>query len=248
MQNKYVGDIGDYGKYGLLRALLPSVRKLGIVWYLVPNESHLNDGKHTDYLTKRKYIDCDRKLFSILKDIVSSGNRNVSKIEQSSIFPGNTVYFRPCLSYDGINANSPTGRQRRISVREQWLGNALEAISDCDVVFLDPDNGLETPSVKIHNAKAPKYVYYNEVKKFLSHTHTLLIYHHLSRNGDHNFQIKQRCKTLSELAGGSYNVMSLRFKPYSPRAYFIVSNQEQVRSRVNDFVRSSWRQCFELVL
>ena len=30
MQNMYVGDIGDYGKYGLLRALLPTNNKLGI--------------------------------------------------------------------------------------------------------------------------------------------------------------------------------------------------------------------------
>ena len=42
MQNRYVGDIGDFGKYGLLRAhfgrkyQIPL--RLGVVWYLFPDE------------------------------------------------------------------------------------------------------------------------------------------------------------------------------------------------------------------
>jgi hypothetical protein len=247
MQNMYVGDIGDYGKYGLLRAIMPSVSKLGIVWYLVADENHLNDGKHIDYLSKLKYIDCDRQLFSILKDIISLGKRSISKIEQSSIFPTHTTYYSDYLTYDGIKANTPTGRAKRAVRREQWLGNALETVHDCDAVFLDPDNGLETTSVLRHHAKAPKYVYYDEIMKFLSVTNTLIIYHHLNRNGDHITQIKENQKLLQELAGNRYTIISLRFRPYSPRAYFIITNQEQVRAKLDEFVNSNWKQCFELV-
>ena len=78
-------------------------------------------------------------------------------------------------------------------------------------------------------------------------TNTLIIYHHFNRNGDHNNQIKMKENFLGELAGESYNIVSLRFKPYSPRAYFIITNQEQVRSSVDEFVNSNWKQCFELV-
>ena len=39
MQNRYVGDIGDFGKYGLLRALCHG-RRLGVAWYLYPDEAH----------------------------------------------------------------------------------------------------------------------------------------------------------------------------------------------------------------
>ena len=243
----YVGDIGDYGKYGLLRALLPTDYKLGIVWYLVPDENHLNDGRHIDYLSKPKFIECDRDFFSILKEIISSGKRNISQIEQSPVFPKGTTYYSDYLSYDGIKANTPAGRLDRVSRREQWLNNALETVHDCDAIFLDPDNGLETPSVKKHSAKAPKYVYYDEIKKFISKTNTLIIYHHLNRSGDHITQIKGREKILGELAGEFYSIMSLRFRPYSPRAYFIITNQEQVKSRVDEFLSSNWKQCFELV-
>jgi len=243
----YVGDIGDYGKYGLLRAIMPSISKLGIVWYMVPNESHLNDGRHTDYLSKLKYINCDRELFTILKDIISSGKRNISQIEQTNIFPDQTAYYSDCLTYDGIKANTSTGKNEIILKREQWLSRAIEAVAGCDAVFLDPDNGMETPSVSKYSTKAPKYVYSGEIEKFLSVADTLIIYHHLSRNGDHISQIKGKQKYLGELAGNSYNVISLRFRPYSPRAYFIITKQDQVNHKIDEFVNSSWKQCFELV-
>jgi len=51
MQNKYVGNVGDFGKYGMLRALFQnSPLKLGVNWCLVEKEEKKNDGKHTAYL------------------------------------------------------------------------------------------------------------------------------------------------------------------------------------------------------
>jgi len=59
MQNRYVGDIGDFGKYHLLKILSQGNGLdnggnlvLGVVWYLVPNENHNGDGKHIRYLQK----------------------------------------------------------------------------------------------------------------------------------------------------------------------------------------------------
>ena len=57
MQNKYVADIGDFGKYGLLNYLCnPSNAcseklSLGVNWYLVKDENS-DDGKFTKYLNK----------------------------------------------------------------------------------------------------------------------------------------------------------------------------------------------------
>jgi len=39
MQNRYVGDIGDLLKLGILRALSPGYR-LGVAWWLFPDERH----------------------------------------------------------------------------------------------------------------------------------------------------------------------------------------------------------------
>src|SRR5271155_819738 len=44
MQDRYVGDVGDFGKYALLRALAgvpgPITVRLAIVWCRFPDESH----------------------------------------------------------------------------------------------------------------------------------------------------------------------------------------------------------------
>ncbi len=60
MQNKYVGDIGDYCKLGLLRWLLGTHSEtgqckfsLGVCWYAVTNTfdpPQNRDGRHIDYL------------------------------------------------------------------------------------------------------------------------------------------------------------------------------------------------------
>lgn len=44
MQNRYAGDIGDFGKFGLLRALRGSGLSIGVNWYLVPDETRIGDG------------------------------------------------------------------------------------------------------------------------------------------------------------------------------------------------------------
>ena len=44
VQDRYVGDVGDFGKYGLLRALCGGDLTLGVVWYLYPDEEANNDG------------------------------------------------------------------------------------------------------------------------------------------------------------------------------------------------------------
>ena len=50
MQNRYTGDIGDFGKLGMLRALQAQDLTLGVNCYLAPDEDHNDDGKHTKYL------------------------------------------------------------------------------------------------------------------------------------------------------------------------------------------------------
>ena len=57
MQDRYTGDVGDFGKYGLLRWLCgqdAAPLRLGVVWYRadssIINADPPNDGKHVEYL------------------------------------------------------------------------------------------------------------------------------------------------------------------------------------------------------
>src|SRR3954463_4138966 len=99
MQDRYVGDLGDYGKYGLLRVLARSSGlRIGVAWYRVPNEGHNADGKHTSYLHNERFRECDPELFGALKGLVFDNGvlqperRRVEHIHTLGILPSDTVY------------------------------------------------------------------------------------------------------------------------------------------------------------
>src|SRR6478672_5257600 len=72
MQNRYVGDIGDYLKLGILRALSPGYR-LGVAWWLFPDEGHNQDGRHVGYLQRpEQWRHHNPILFDALAEIVRS--------------------------------------------------------------------------------------------------------------------------------------------------------------------------------
>lgn len=53
MKNQYFGDIGDYGKYGLLRHLAGQGLSISVNWYLTPKDT-TNDGSIRGYLSRGK--------------------------------------------------------------------------------------------------------------------------------------------------------------------------------------------------
>src|SRR4030043_2221212 len=101
MQDRYVADIGDFGKYGLLKFLAEKTRlKLGVNWYLVDpeelNEQSRNDGKKTEYLYANpndKYTSCDKELYYQLKSIVDENKRSVKEVERRNILPAGTIFY-----------------------------------------------------------------------------------------------------------------------------------------------------------
>ena len=80
MKNKYFGDIDDYRKYGLIRAILRSNEfNLLIAWMLTPDDSN-NDGKRIDYLSKTddEWCKYDSELYKEVKS-KPCGWKNSSK-------------------------------------------------------------------------------------------------------------------------------------------------------------------------
>ena len=244
MQNRYVGDVGDFGKYGMLRALFGSRHRLGIVWYLVPDEQQTNDGRHIDYLNRPDFAACDPDLFEAMKTIIGSGQRHIRNVEQSGLFPPGTIYYSRPLSPDTPANRSASQRTR---FREDWLQEAVQTVTGCDAVFCDPDNGLETPTVGKHDCRAVKYIFYDEVEQFLSAADTVVLYHHFSRQGSHLSQARLRTETLRKLAGPARRVLTLRFQPYSPRAYFIMTKEKTIPERIKKFACSVWKHCFQII-
>lgn len=85
MQDRYAGDIGDFGKFGFLRALEAEGFSIGVNWYHTlqhASEVH-EDGK---YRIDEKYFSCDPQLASVLYKISMSGSgRTVATFPKCSI-------------------------------------------------------------------------------------------------------------------------------------------------------------------
>ena len=228
MQDRYAGDVGDFGKFALLNHILQDTGFcLGVNWYKYPDENHNNDGLHVDYLAKARFKAADRELCGQLQRVLEAG-RSIGLLESSGVFPGNTTFVSASL--DGhIRYPSQTHADRdgRLMSRIDWLAKSLDTLRGCDVVFLDPDNGLEISSCsKLSGVKSGKFAYYSEVADYAKLAKVCVVYHHLSRQGSHVSQMISRANALKEMMGSSLTVTSLRYTPYSPRAYFILSQPE----------------------
>ena len=254
MQNRYFGDVGDYGKYGLLRKLCgltsdgPQL-SLGVVWYLVPDEGHNDDGKHVSYLSDLAYRSCDPGLFDGLKLLLNDGQRSVSKIQQSTLLPGETTFFDTFLSYDGMPVAGIANKQARLYKRQDWLSDALNAVENRDIVFLDPDNGFQVKSVKRHADKGVKYVFWDEAEQFSDENRTLVIYHHLNRTMKSRDQITVKIEEYRSNLPRGDTVIPLLFKRGSHRVFFIVPSRTHsslISNRLRDMKASDWAPHIEL--
>ena len=95
MQNRYAGDVGDFGKIGLLRQIKRSELDIGVNWYLAPDEDHNSDGKHIGYIVDPRYNNCDDSLRDSLKEIVNS-KRSVAGLENMNLI-SDAVYYHEVL-------------------------------------------------------------------------------------------------------------------------------------------------------
>ena len=263
MQDRYVGDIGDFGKYGLLRHLtgmtsheLPKdPLRLGVVWYRFPDENDKPDGKFTKYLCENasnseSLKTCDPDLYDALHEIVYvKKKRDILEVQGGGILPKDTKYFAQGLSFP---AEEPS--DRRIQRRNDWLIGALRATTASDLVFVDPDNGItetiEPPLrggphylVRPWHKLGPKYVFMDDLEQFYCRGKSLIIYHHLARWDKADNQIKYYAERLKECLKLACLPWALRYHRGTARAYFIVpqnEHMETLKRSVERFVQSKW--------
>ncbi len=222
MQDRYAGDIGDYVKFAILRSIMPGYR-LGVAWWLFPDESHNDDGRHIDYLDQpEKWRSFDPELFDGLRRIVTSGERQVLALQNAEFLP-EAVYCDECIPTGG------TPIERRIA-RAEWFQCVKLTINGCNLLFLDPDNGLETKHFEEGALKAGKSVSLAELQALQAPERALVVYHHQTRMaGGHHHELAYWGE---RLRGADFvTVDALRASPYSARAFFFLDAPLPVRQR-----------------
>lgn len=168
MKNQYFGDINDYLKYGLLRVIAGETGLRPAVCWMLTGDDGRRDGKKTSYQERvsawRHY---DPPLFDVLREAVQSGRRDIEVAESGQILPG-AVYHSEVLSDDRES-------------RRQYFVRLESCAAACDLVFFDPDNGMEVKSTRRGCRGSSKYLYWDEAKRFSALGKSLVVFQHFTR-------------------------------------------------------------------
>lgn len=224
LQDRYAGDVGDFVKLGLLRAI-SSGRRLGVAWYRFPDEDYNGDGRHIDYLERQDLRRLDPDLFDHLCAITLA-ERSIASL--LPLLPG-------VVSADeSLGIGEVAIRQRR-SWREQWFARAQAALTDCQIVFADPDNGVvDDDDRRKGRVKFGKQIPLSEVAA-LAKGRCAVIYHHNTRRaGGHTAEVDHWLSRFQVPA------MAVRANAYSCRTFFILNPDREISERARQFCEG-WR-------
>jgi len=235
MQNRYAGDVGDFGKYGLLRCLCgdPPLLSLGVVWYLVNDEQYNQAGKYTRYLARdheRRFRACDPELYDALRRVVSD-RREVAAVERSGVLGDAAFFSRPV----------DTGN------REEWFREALNAVAGRELVFLDPDDGLEMTPMWLNSPHGGKFCGYQEVREFLFAGASVVLYQHLGNSEPAEIQVSWLCRELTGKVAPPLPPFALLFHRGMARAFLVLPQQrhaETIQRGIKQLMASPWYKHF----
>ncbi len=245
MQDKYVGDVGDFGKFQLFRYLFNHPespfdgKKLAQIWFMHEGEGEQNnDGSHIDYFERMSGTDA--YLEDSLMSLLMRNRREVEELERLKLLP-NAAFF-----YEKV--------PKAYEDRQQWLQQALWFAHKSDVVAVAPDNGMALRCLRSEGHFVPltlekdyrqkvypqKYIFADEIGRFfkLPSVEVVVVYQHLGRCMGHDRQIEVLMDTLRETYS---HVVAIKHRPYSPRAFFFLCKSdiilEHLTYRLAQFAR-----------
>jgi hypothetical protein len=144
---------------------------------------------------------------------------------------------------------SETARRHEASRRHAWHEKAVRTLSNAELVFLDPDNGLAGTRVKVHSRRSPKYAFGEEVRDWLKRGKSVVLYQHQQRRPLEQQALDQ----LEELRSPGSSGWAVTFHRMAVRIYFVLpatgEHTLRLRGRLEAFLDTKWgrKQHFRLV-
>lgn len=218
MKNQYFADINDYLKYGLLRCFAAAGLRVGICWMLTPDDGR-SDGHKIGYLSDpKRWRDFDPHLFDSLAAAIRKNSRRVRHFQNSGLLPN------ACFSNTFVPDEQPS--------RKRWLTKSLRRLGEMDVLFFDPDNGMEVQSTPCGKKGSCKYLFWGEVEVAWAQGASLLIFQHFSRE-NRDSHVSRLTKQLRKLAPSS-TVMPL----ITSNVVYLLAFQQRHASEVRNALKA----------
>jgi hypothetical protein len=230
--DKYVGDVGDYYKFALLRHLTGVTvgdtekrLRLGVIWYRTLGLLPEGAGENRAFLEPRKearFQPLDPPLYAALAPFVDPALRTFERVAISGILPPETLFFPEPLSMRHLPQGAPEATAKRKSWREAWLGRAISAIRGSDLAFVDPDNGLEAKTTEFHLEDGARYVFYSELRRIWAEAQSLVIYQQKARVTTQSLVRECTTRLKAELPGAAF----VEAVDMPNRVFFVVAQAE----------------------
>ncbi len=169
MKNQYFGDVNDYRKYGLLRLLAgQGGLSTAVCWMLTPDDGR-SDGRFTEYLRQpERWRAHDPALFDALGEMVARPEgRDIALAGEVDILPAARFFVRTLR--DDFQS------------RRRYFEVFWSVAEGCDLIFFDPDNGLEVQSRPLGCKGSSKYLYWAELEQAFLRGYSVLVYQHYRR-------------------------------------------------------------------
>jgi hypothetical protein len=238
MRDSYVADVGDFGKYALLNALAGNDLRLGVLWCCNSEPDATQDGRFTEYPELRA---CDPNLYDRLDQILKTKQRSLAHVEKNDLLPSNTLFYGTAMPAPKTPCLSAAVREAQTQRRAEWFNDGLKKLSEAELVFLDPDNGIAARAKK-HWRSSVKYVFQDEVTDWLKRGQSVVLYQHQQRRKLVE-QVSEQQKILA--AGGVCHAVS--FHRRTARIYYILPTEDhesRIADRLTCFLAGAWGKHF----
>jgi hypothetical protein len=216
MQVGQIGGIGDFGKFALLRHLMKD-RRLAVCWYLT-GESDATNGRdrHFEYLKRPdEFRHFAAELFDQLVEFDGGSHALIDPLTEfyMSRILENAVFLRQQVP-------------RPASLRQQWLDALVESVRGTNLVFLDPDAGIQGKRL------TPSHVALAEIAALRSPDRALIIGHQQSGRRSEVKFIADQMRSL-----GCDPVEIIRLRLVTSRFYVIADHDAAITELIATFVR-----------
>jgi hypothetical protein len=212
VKDQYVGDIGDFEKYSLLRALQRASGLPLVVCWMLTRPDATGEGAKTDYLAApKRYRHLEPHVFDSLRELVLGGSRSTGAVEAAAVFEG-AVFLRRQLLDDLVS-------------RRALLEDIHDAAANRpSLVFFDPDIGIAPKSVRKGGKRSSMYLFHDELTAVFAGGHSLVVYQHFAREP----RVRFLSRTFDEIRAHAHPAS--QFAVYSGRVAFLVLAQATAAS------------------
>jgi hypothetical protein len=177
-----------------------------------------------------------------LAQILKNNQRTLTQVEKSGILPSTTLYYRTAIPAPQTPCFSSPAREAQTRLRATWFDEAFTKLSESDVVFLDPDNGLAPRRCKKHLRSSVKYIFEDEVAVWVKRGQSVVLYQHQQRRSLSE-QVSEQHKILA--AWKLCHVVS--FHRRAARIYYILpaeDHEHRISERLTRFLTGEWGKHF----